>query len=667
MSRALRVVCCRNYRPEMEAAVAAEAWTDVTVSAVEPRCGRPPLSWADLRPLVPGDDTDVLVLGGACLCALEVPPGRRETARLCRRAQCFELVAGAAQIADALDRDAYLVTPGWLASWRQHLAALGFEGTQAAALFREFARELVLLDTGVSAEAAAQVTELGRALALPASRAPVGLDPARQLLGRLVAEWRLDVERREAATREAAHGRERADLVATLDFVGRLALLSSEDEAVPAIEELFRMLFAPRRLQVVHLVEGAPDASAPPDLRAEIEGLTGDWAPTASGTGFLLRVAFAGEPVAVVVLDGLAFPQYRERYLELARAAARVSALAIRNARACRRLTAAEDNLLRSERTLRLAQAIAHVGHWEVDDRTGAFTWSEEAFQIFGLAPGAVAPSREAFLRVVHPDDRAAVEQEIRRARMEGRFDLEYRIVLPGGGERVVHSLGEALYLGPDRQLRMVGTVTDVSDLGRGELVELLGVVQDVTERRALERRLDEEARTDALTGCANRRAFLREAEQEFARVRRYGGDLSLMMLDVDHFKTINDRRGHPAGDEALRELARVCAGTLRAQDVVGRVGGEEFAVLLRSTGEREATEVAERLRQAVAATEVRVGGGPPLRLTTSVGVAGLHEADPAVETVLARADRALHEAKAAGRDRVVALAPADRIREARS
>lgn len=333
MSGTLRVLCCSHYRPELEAAVAAEGLTDVSVAAFEPRCGRPPVSWAELAALAGGADADLLVLGGACLAAVQLPPERRATVRLDRRAQCFELVANPAQLSEALERNAYLVTPGWLVAWREHLAALGFEGGEAAALFREFARELVLLDTGVSGAARARLAELARALALPASRTAVGLEPARQLLARRVAEWRLERERRGAAELEAGRARERADLVATLDFVGRLVRLGGEAEVIAAVEDLFRMLFAPRRLHVAHLEGGAPDPATPPDLRAELAALSGDWAWTASGTGFLVKVSFAGEPVAVVVLDGLAFPAYRERYLDLARAVARVSGLAIGNAR----------------------------------------------------------------------------------------------------------------------------------------------------------------------------------------------------------------------------------------------------------------------------------------------------------------------------------------------
>jgi diguanylate cyclase (GGDEF)-like protein len=649
MSRKLHVLCCRNYRLEFEAAVAAEGWSDVALAQFPARCGRPPVAWSELATLADGAEADLLVLGGPCLSALEIPPERRDHVRLHRRAQCFELIACPAQIADALSRNAYLVTPGWLGAWREHLEELGFTGTSAAALFREFARELVLLDTGVASDAAARLTELARTLALPCSRTPVGIEPTRGLLARHVGEWRLDVERRAAAARDASHARDRADLVATLEFVSRLVVLGSESETIAAIEELCRMLFAPRTLHVVRVEDDTIDGAVPGHVRSQIAGLHDDWAWTASGTGFMLRVAHAGETVAVILVDGLAFPEYRERYLDLARSVARVSGLAIQNTRSYRRLETAEESLRRSERNLRLAQALAHVGHWEYDGNADAFHWSDETYRILGYVPGALTPSREAFLAAAHPEDRAAVAEELRRSRTTGRFELEYRILLPDGAVRFVHAVGEVVFAGAERLPRVPGTG---QDLVGARPAQLLGVLQDVSERKALQRRLDDGSGADPVTGCATRPAFLREAERELSRVRRYGGELSLMALRLD------DHRGHPAADAALGELARVCVAALRVHDVVGRLGAEELVILLPETGPGEAAEAAERLRQAVAQVELRSPDGSPLRFTTSVGIAAGSGAEPGVQTVLERAQGALGEARATGRDRVVTHAP---------
>jgi diguanylate cyclase (GGDEF)-like protein len=173
----------------------------------------------------------------------------------------------------------------------------------------------------------------------------------------------------------------------------------------------------------------------------------------------------------------------------------------------------------------------------------------------------------------------------------------------------------------------------------------------DVTDRKLLEQELERQAQTDSLTGAVNRRHFQDLAERELAQSRRYNHPLSLLMIDIDRFKAVNDNFGHAVGDLVLREFVRKCRETLREVDIVARTGGEEFAVLLPATNDGQAAHVAERLRQAVAAGEVPVQQNSPVRFTISVGVASFQDAD--LETSLHRADQALYRAKELGRDRV--------------
>lgn len=167
--------------------------------------------------------------------------------------------------------------------------------------------------------------------------------------------------------------------------------------------------------------------------------------------------------------------------------------------------------------------------------------------------------------------------------------------------------------------------------------------------------RLEELAATDALTGLCNLRGFRRRLGEEFAEARRLGRELSLVMIDVDRFKDYNDSFGHPAGDEALKELARILREETRDYDVAARYGGEEFAVLLPSAGQTEAERVAERVRKAV---EVRIW---PLRpLTVSLGAATLPCDAESPEGLVGAADQALYAAKEGGRNRVVVSPPYD-------
>jgi diguanylate cyclase (GGDEF)-like protein len=177
--------------------------------------------------------------------------------------------------------------------------------------------------------------------------------------------------------------------------------------------------------------------------------------------------------------------------------------------------------------------------------------------------------------------------------------------------------------------------------------------------RRADERAHDLEnlAAVDGLTGLYNRRHFEDLARAELARCQRYMRPLSLLMLDVDHFKLINDRFGHAAGDRVLRMIAEVCGGAKRDSDLVARIGGEEFALLLPETTPEAAQQFAERVRDAVRNCPVGVEG-ERIVVTVSIGVAGATIRTAGIGTLLRAADQALYDAKRAGRDRVVVWRP---------
>lgn len=176
-------------------------------------------------------------------------------------------------------------------------------------------------------------------------------------------------------------------------------------------------------------------------------------------------------------------------------------------------------------------------------------------------------------------------------------------------------------------------------------------------------RELEQLANQDGLTGLPNRRSFFKRLEIEFNRSWRFGNSLSLLMLDIDHFKNFNDRYGHQAGDEALRAVGAALAGGIRHYDCIGRYGGEEFICFLPETVPTDALVVAERLRQRVAAVRVAVVGDGGLAgdvgMTVSVGIATWPDSPAECsDDLVAAADRALYQAKAAGRDRCCFTAP---------
>jgi diguanylate cyclase (GGDEF)-like protein/PAS domain S-box-containing protein len=177
-------------------------------------------------------------------------------------------------------------------------------------------------------------------------------------------------------------------------------------------------------------------------------------------------------------------------------------------------------------------------------------------------------------------------------------------------------------------------------------------VFRDISDRRQLESRLREEATTDHLTGVANRRLFLKQLEMELDRFKRFGESAALLMADLDYFKKINDSYGHAAGDGVLRHFADISRQYLRRVDLIGRLGGEEFGILLPGTDAASALQFADRYRCLVESSPAP-GGDGNIGITVSIGIAEFASSDDTVETILARADAALYGAKAGGRNTV--------------
>lgn len=189
-----------------------------------------------------------------------------------------------------------------------------------------------------------------------------------------------------------------------------------------------------------------------------------------------------------------------------------------------------------------------------------------------------------------------------------------------------------------------LGFITDPTDLDL-----LLSRARTLLDFKAYLDTCEEAAFTDHLTGLANRRRFERQLAREIARTARYEHPFCLMTLDIDDFKKVNDSFGHEAGDEALRHLAKTLQEGIRGIDLAARIGGDEFALVLTETDMTRGIEIAERLRQAVKATEIRVVGS----ITISLGVAESPSCGQTTTELQSCADAALYEAKHQGRDRV--------------
>lgn len=322
------------------------------------------------------------------------------------------------------------------------------------------------------------------------------------------------------------------------------------------------------------------------------------------------------------------------------------------------RVIEASDRL-RAERTL--GQYRDHVN--ELNRVEQALRRSGENLRIvLGAAPVALVLTRLRDQHVVLANERCAALFEVPLDEVVGQRTRDYYVV-PEERDRIIDRVieqgqvdGALVRLkkrsGQEFWAEMSARIVELD----GQRCSLVGIF-DVTAQKDLEEQLRELATCDSLTGAANRRHFVELAQRERERSLRAGSPMSVCLLDVDHFKRINDQHGHAAGDHALIALVRAAKGALRASDVLGRLGGEEFALLLPDTDLAGALQVAERVRAAVAAIEVPAlderTSAPPtsIRVTISLGVAELGR--ESLEDLLKRADRALYAAKDQGRDRI--------------
>lgn len=288
------------------------------------------------------------------------------------------------------------------------------------------------------------------------------------------------------------------------------------------------------------------------------------------------------------------------------------------------------------ERLEVMSQGVRDAAVIVLDRDGGVRRWDDSACRLFGYSPAETLtrPLLDVLVPLGATDTDERLLAALEQARNTGTAELEG-------------------WLARNASTRFWGEVLitrRIGNLGRPD--GFTAVVRDATRRRRERDDLLARANTDDLTGLANRRHFEELARREVERWHEASDRLCVAMVDADHFKRVNDTYGHATGDAALQAVARACRQAVRDIDLVARIGGEEFVVLMPQTDLVGAHAAAERIRASVAALEVR-HDGHVVRLTVSVGVADIHDGDD-ILAVLERADAALYQAKEAGRDRVV-------------
>lgn len=245
-------------------------------------------------------------------------------------------------------------------------------------------------------------------------------------------------------------------------------------------------------------------------------------------------------------------------------------------------------------------------------------------------------------MEIVHPEDRETLARAMASAgKAPSMTEIEFRVVCKDGTVRWCAAVSQPAI---DTQGRNVG---------------FRASIRDISDRKALQHQLELLASTDPLTGVVNRRRFFHTAEAELYRARRYDRPLVLALIDIDHFKRINDTYGHAVGDDTLKTLAHAVGNRLRRSDLFARFGGEEFVLLLPETQLGDGLRLCERLRQMVETIKLQIPDrAEPFGFAVSIGVADLQHDGDSLNQLLARADAALYKAKRDGRNQVAYGAP---------
>jgi hypothetical protein len=360
MTNKIYLFVCQNLEREARTIQQSPGFEPFEIIVFPAKCGRPAMSWEDFRQLLPPARTldDLLVfLGGSCLRTLGPPPPELGARQVHPTDQCFEFVAGRSLVSALNQQGAYLLTPGWLTLWRQRLKQWGFDQATACDFFNESARSLVLLDTGVEPASAGQLQEFADFVGRPFQILPVGLDFLRLILTNTFGQWRLDHQAHATRNALAEANRKLGDYAMVSDLAGRLTALKSEVAVIESLFELYTMLFAPASLVYLPLVRGQPGLAhsrprplnePPTDYRRLME-LSEDYAWTRSGKGFCLRFKGPDDALGILEVEGVAFPEHKQHYLNLALGLAHICSLAIRNARTYEAL---EENIAQLQEAL---------------------------------------------------------------------------------------------------------------------------------------------------------------------------------------------------------------------------------------------------------------------------------------------------------------------------
>lgn len=307
--------------------------------------------------------------------------------------------------------------------------------------------------------------------------------------------------------------------------------------------------------------------------------------------------------------------------------------LASGRARALKLAQDITSELRHSESQLNEAQRVARLGSWEEDLTSHHLIWSEEMYRIFERDPASFQPSYAAALEAIHPDDRSKVDNAFKESVANRTpWSVEHRLLMADGRIKYLHAKGETTYDAQAQTLRGIGTV------------------QDITEQKLAQERIERMAHYDTLTNLPNRALFYDRLRQAIHVARRNKVGLTLLYMDLDGFKAVNDSMGHRAGDLLLMGVAQRLSACVRKSDTVSRLGGDEFTIILGGTHKQEdVIAEAQKIIQRISMPFDLEGNKVVIGI--SIGIARYTEEADNEDDLVTRADEAMYAAKSAGKN----------------
>ncbi|WP_339137315.1 MAG: ATP-binding protein [Candidatus Electrothrix sp. GW3-4] len=336
-------IVCKNFFPEVQAAVQQQGLEEVEVRSFPPHCCSAPLTWPELVDTVRRSWADaVVILGSYCLHELTAPPEESSRCRIYRKEQCHHLLCSPTLVDAVQQNGTYLVTPGWLHYWRTHISTWGFDRPTAIEFFGESLQKLLLLDTGTDPESEQHLAEFGGFLQLPTEELPIGLEFLGLSLSQIIAPY----QQQELIRQKEEVERQAAESAMTLDLIRMVTRVKSRSEVVSAITELFTMLFDPKEIYFIPVskaavqFEQAPGLSAGERLQVQqfAAGQERHLLLNKEQGSFLLRIGRRKGGLAVLLISQVAYPQYIHQYINTALAVSEVCALSIKHVQALREL-----------------------------------------------------------------------------------------------------------------------------------------------------------------------------------------------------------------------------------------------------------------------------------------------------------------------------------------